>query len=168
MLILFWNLMSLRWKRLKASGTGAGWDIILSLTLRVYFVMLCSQFNFQSSIAKCWLFACRTPCVQWRSRQWGRPDWRRSNRSCSIQRNSRWVKGTPLHTHKLSLCVCLCMRCSDWMFLLSLRHILRTTPETCSFWDMTKTSILLLSNPTWGTYPSILVRQTNAQSELNF
>lgn len=36
----------------------------------------------------------------------------------------------------------------DWTFLLSLRHILRITPEICSYSDMTKTSILLWSNPT--------------------
>lgn len=37
---------------------------------------------------------------------------------------------------------------SDWTFLLSLRHILRITPEICSYSDMTKTSILPWSNPT--------------------
>lgn len=76
---------------------------------KLFTVLFCLNCWFSLSADESVFCLCRTPCAQWPSRRWGRPDWRRSNRSCSIQKNSRWVTVSPPQRREWRRRVCVCV-----------------------------------------------------------
>lgn len=81
---VFWSHTGSKWRKSRASDTDVGYVCVLLQ----YWSCIRGWFHLKSLE---WYNLPRMPWDRSQSKRWRRPDWRRSNKSCSIQRNSRFA-----------------------------------------------------------------------------